>query len=173
MSDIVTFTNILHNQYKVNNARVTLFPVSSDNERAALEVDLPHGDRWIVHAQRGDLPIPAWLDGCGTPDPFAFFQSRAQTLVYLEQQNYAAPRVVCTHSGALVGEAHGWVTLATTFVPGDVTEPTVDQLGLMGAALGKLHTVAISHDAAIGASWWYPIRIKLRGSGSSCGIIRM
>ena len=49
--------------------------------------------------------------------------------------------------------------LATTFVPGRVTKPTVPQLRLMGAALAKLHTVPILCNAPIGRSWWYPENI--------------
>ncbi len=100
---------------------MAIFPGSSNHERAAFQVDLPNNERWVVHAQRPTVPVPAWLAGCGTSDVFAFFQSRAQTLAYLEQQAYAAPRVVRTQTGALVGEAYGWVTLVVTFVPGDVT----------------------------------------------------
>ncbi len=155
MSNAAVFTNILHEQYGAQNAYVGIFPVSSNAERAAFQVDLPNNERWVVHAQRSGVPIPAWLDGCGSSDVFAFFQSRAQTLVYLEQQAYAAPRVVRTQTGALVGEAHGWVTLVVTFVLGDVTQPTPEQLRLMGVTLAKLHYVPVATNALVGKSWWY------------------
>lgn len=159
MNAAALFSSILNEQYATAGASVQLFPVSLNDERAAFQVNLPNSERWIVHAQRQDCSIPAWLDGCGAPDPLAFLRLRAQTLVYLQQHRYPAPRVVRTRDGALVGEAHGWATLVTTYIPGDVTEPTVDQLRLMGAALGKLHNVPLTHNAQIGTSWWYPEKI--------------
>ncbi len=167
MSDAALFTSILHKQYNTHNACVAIFPGSSNHERAAFQVDLPNSERWMGHAQRRTVPVPAWLDGCGTPDTVAFFRSRAQTLAYLEQQNYPAPRVVRTRSGGLVGEAHGWSTLAATFVPGQVTEPTVDQIRLMGQALAKLHNVPVATNALVGKLWWYAENII--GSARSTG----
>jgi Ser/Thr protein kinase RdoA (MazF antagonist) len=51
--------------------------------------------------------------------------------------------VVPTQDGALVGAAVGWRTLLTTFVPGTALTPTLAQLRHVGAALGRLHALAV------------------------------
>jgi Ser/Thr protein kinase RdoA (MazF antagonist) len=156
MSDAASFSAILRDQYDVQHVQVAVFSGSSNEERAVFQVDHAHGERWIVRALRRDLPVVDWLGGCGTNDTLEWLQARAQTLIYLEQQGYRAPCVIRTRTGASVGEQHGWCTLATTFIAGQVAQPTLDQLRLLGAALGKLHQVPLPHNGSVGKSWWYP-----------------
>ncbi len=156
MSDTASFSAILRDQYDVHHVQVAVFSGSSNEERAVFQVDHAHGERWIVRALRRDLPVVDWLGGCGTRDTLEWLQARAQTLVYLEQRDYRVPCVIRTRTGAPVGEVDGWCTLATTFVTGQVAQPTLDQLRLLGAALGKLHQVPLPDNDVIGRSWWYP-----------------
>src|SRR5260370_8878438 len=67
--------------------------------------------------------------------------SRAATLAWLAERGYPAPRVVLTRTGELVGLAGAWLTLATTFVAGTALRPDRGQLGLLGEALGWLHSL--------------------------------
>ena len=76
--------------------------------------------------------------------------SRASTLDCLEAAGYPAPRVIRTRSGDPVGTDGIWLTLATTFVEGPVIRPSLEQLRMLGAALGRLHAV----DVAGGAGRW-------------------
>jgi Ser/Thr protein kinase RdoA (MazF antagonist) len=95
----------------------------------------------------------------------AWLHSRAATLTALEARAYPGPRVAPTGDGAPVGAAQGWRTLLTTFVPGSVLTPTLAQLRLLGAALGRLHALPVpglqrSGEAASadtpGLSYWHP-----------------
>jgi Ser/Thr protein kinase RdoA (MazF antagonist) len=156
MDDTALSNMLLLDQYGVEQTALHLLSGSLTQERAVYRIDLPDEASWIVRAYRRDIPVPEWLGGCGTPDIFDWLWSRAQTLAYLQQQNYAAPRVVPTRTDKLVGEAQGWCTLVTIFIEGHVAQPTLQQLRLLGAALGKLHQVPLPDDVAIGKSWWYP-----------------
>jgi len=86
--------------------------------------------------------------------------SRAATLSWLAESGYPAPRVVPTRSGDLVGVAGAWLTLATTFVPGSVLAPDHRQLGMLGDALGRLHSISADVDGdpgvPVGRSAWHP-----------------
>ena len=57
MSDMHPFTAIMREEYAASEAIIRLFPDSSSDECDAFQVDLPHGERWIVHAQRGDVSV--------------------------------------------------------------------------------------------------------------------
>jgi Ser/Thr protein kinase RdoA (MazF antagonist) len=96
------------------------------------------------------------LQDAGTCDMAAWLKTRAATLTALEALAYPGPRVVSTSDGAPVGEAQGWCTLLTTFVPGTVLTPTIAQLRLLGAALGRLHALPVSAGAP-GLSYWHPM----------------
>src|SRR5262249_34206864 len=63
------------------------------------------------------------------------------------------------------GAAQGWCTLLTTFVPGTILTPTLAQLHLLGAALGRLHALPVpapkrtgldNSAATPGLSYWHP-----------------
>jgi len=56
--------------------------------------------------------------------------------------------------------AGAWLTLATTFVPGSVLAPDHRQLGMLGDALGRLHSIPADVDGdpgvPVGRSAWHP-----------------
>lgn len=144
-----------HHVVWAEHTTLDLFQASSSDERAVFRIDQSGACPWIVRALRRDAPIPEWLGGCGVTNAYDMLNSRAQTLVYLEQHAYPAPCVVPIVNGECVGEADGWCLLATTFVPGAVAQPTLDQLRLLGSALGRLHQLHPA-DNTVGKSWWYP-----------------
>jgi Ser/Thr protein kinase RdoA (MazF antagonist) len=65
-----------------------------------------------------------------------------------------------TRTDTVLGEIDGWCTLMTTFIDGQVCDPTPMRLHGMAAALGQLHNLRVDNDAnvalTIGKSWWYP-----------------
>jgi Ser/Thr protein kinase RdoA (MazF antagonist) len=102
---------------------------------------------WVVRACRADAPVPIHVSG--SPATMQdWLVSRASTLDCLEASDYPAPRVVRTRSGDPVGMDGMWLTLATTFVEGPLIRPTLPQLGMLGAALGRLHALEVAGDGA-------------------------
>lgn len=128
---------------------------------------------WVVRACREDAPVPIQVRGSGAATMLDWLLTRASTLDGLEARGYPAPRVVRTRSGDPVGMDGIWLTLATTFVEGPLIRPTLAQLRMLGAALGRLHAVdaagvtgagvagavgVAGPDAAgvVGRAAWYP-----------------
>ena len=108
---------------------------------------------WVVRACRADAPVP--LHVSGSPATMQdWLLSRAATLDGLELLGYPAPRVVRTRSGDPVGMDGVWLTLATTFVEGPLIRPSLAQLRMLGAALGRLHALEVVDGA--GHASWYP-----------------
>jgi Ser/Thr protein kinase RdoA (MazF antagonist) len=123
----------------------------------------PDGTRpWVVQACREDAPVSAPMSGSGATTMRDWLLSRASTLDGLEAAGYPAPRVIRTRSGDPVGMDGIWLTLATTFVEGPVIRPSLEQLRMLGAALGRLHAVDVAGgtggDVAggPGRARWYP-----------------
>jgi Ser/Thr protein kinase RdoA (MazF antagonist) len=108
----------------------------------------PDGARpWMVRACRADALVPIHVSG--SPAIMQdWLMSRASTLDCLEATGYPAPRVVRTRSGDPVGMDGTWLTLATTFVKGQLIRPTLAQLRMLGAALGRLHALDVAGDVA-------------------------
>jgi hypothetical protein len=155
MEDSAFFAALIREQYPGATATVRLLAGSAPAARVVLRVDLPDGEVRLVQARRRDAPLPEWLDACAEPDTPSWMRSRVATLAYLAAARYPAPRVIRTLSGAPVGESQGWCLLATTFLQGQVTIPTIAQLHGLGAALGRLHALpAPGGDHLIGRSWW-------------------
>src|SRR5262249_48864943 len=70
-------------------------------------------------------------------------------------RGYPAPRLVPERTGDPVGVAGPWLTLASTFVPGRA--PARAQLGLLGAALGRLHALPVPRAEPMpGLASWHP-----------------
>ena len=117
------------------------------------------GQRLVVSAWRADAPVPVQFRRSSARTPLDWLITRAATLSYLEQSGYAAPRVVRTRSGDVVGLDGVWLTMATSYVEGPVLEPTVAQLRMLGEALGRLHSVPLGDGGPAdgpGRAMWYP-----------------
>lgn len=105
----------------------------------------PDGTRpWVVRACREDAPVPTPVSGSGATTMLDWLLSRTSTLGCLEAAGYPAPRVIRTRSGDPVGMDGIWLTLATTFVEGPVIRPSLEQLRMLGVALGRLHAVDVA-----------------------------
>jgi Ser/Thr protein kinase RdoA (MazF antagonist) len=136
-------------------------------DRVAYRLMPPGGPPVVVRALRADAAVGPQFSGCETVTMVDWLSSRAATLSWLAELGYPAPRVVPTWSGDLVGVAGPWLTLATTVVAGPVLRPNRGQLGMLGEALGRLHSLSAVRAAdhtgtdrglspAVGKSHWHP-----------------
>jgi Ser/Thr protein kinase RdoA (MazF antagonist) len=114
------------------------------------------GQRLVVRAYRADAPVPVQFRPSLRTTPVDWLVTRAATLTYLERSGYPAPRVVPTRSADVVGLDGVWLTMATSYVEGAVLRPSVEQLRMLGAALGRLHSLGLAGDAGPGQAMWYP-----------------
>ena len=114
------------------------------------------GQRLVVRACRADAPVPVQFRRSSRSTPLDWLVTRAATLDYLERGGYPAPRLVRTRSGDMVGLDGVWLTLATSYVDGAVLRPSVAQLGMLGGALGRLHSLGVAGETGPGQAVWYP-----------------
>jgi Ser/Thr protein kinase RdoA (MazF antagonist) len=115
---------------------------SEHQSRVTYHVTLPDGSAHVIRAFRADEPVPLHGRDVAGENVAEWLIGRARTLAALADASVAAPRPVRARTGELVGVAGPWLTWATTYVPGHVVTPTLDQLWQVGAALGHLHSVA-------------------------------
>jgi len=95
----------------------------------------------LVRAYREDVPLAERFQGSGTASVTRWLEGRAATLDWLAAHGYPAPRLVRERTGDPVGVAGPWLTMAATSVPGRAL--VRGQLGLLGAALGRLHALPV------------------------------
>ncbi len=114
------------------------------------------GQRLVVRACCADAPVPVQFRRSSRTTPLDWLVTRAATLAYLEHSGYSAPRVVPTRSGDLVGLDGVWLTMATSYIEGAVLRPAEPQLRMLGAALGRLHSLELVGETGLGHAMWYP-----------------
>jgi Ser/Thr protein kinase RdoA (MazF antagonist) len=93
----------------------------------------------VIRAFRADAPVPAQFSGSAAETMTHWVTGRAGTLACLAAAGYPAPRPVASRTGELVGVTGPWLTWATSYVEGPALTPTLEQLRLLGGALGRLH----------------------------------
>src|SRR5215475_6817048 len=126
----------------VESSRMRVIAGSEHQARVTYQVGLPDGASQVIRAFRADEPVPLYGRDVAGENVAGWLTGCARTLAALADAAYAAPRPVRTRTGELVGVAGPWLTWATTYVPGPVVTPTLGQLRQVGAALGRLHSVA-------------------------------
>ena len=94
----------------------------------------------VIRAFRADAPVPPQFSGSAAETMTHWVTGRAGTLACLAAAGYPAPRPVPSRTGELVGVAGLWLTWATSYVEGPALTPTLEQLRLLGGALGRLHS---------------------------------
>ncbi len=105
---------------------------------------------WMVRACRADTPVPIHVSASPAQTMLDWLMTRASTLNCLEARGYPAPRVIQTRSGDAVGMDGIWLTLATTLVRGPLIRPSLEQLRMLGGALGRLHALEVGAGVAVG-----------------------
>lgn len=114
---------------------------------------------WVLRAYRADGPVPAQFIGSAAKAAPDWAVSRAQTLAWLADRGFPAPRPVRERAGELVGISGQWLTWGTTYVAGPVLRPSANELRLLGEALGRLHGIPVTGGeaaAAPGKAAWHP-----------------
>lgn len=130
-----------------------LADVQASSDAIAARLCFPDGTAWRLRACRGDAPVGDQFSGCAEPDMESWARSRMATLHYLEEAGYPAPRVVRATDGRVTAAAGGWCLRVVSYVGGTVIQPSIEQLRLLGAALGRLH--ALTPPTAAGRSYWH------------------
>jgi Ser/Thr protein kinase RdoA (MazF antagonist) len=141
-------------EYRLDPVSVRRYHGSVSGTEVGYRLRQPSGDVVLVRAYRCDVLLPPHLRGCGTESVIDWLEGRAATLDWLAAQGYPAPRVVATREGDPIGVAGAWLTWATTYIPGLALLPGGGRLGLLGAALGRLH--ALGPAPGVGLASWHP-----------------
>ena len=133
------------------------------------QVSVDETTTWVVRACREDTPVPVQASGAAAITMPDWLMAQAGTLDCLEAAGYPAPRVIRTHSGDPVGLDGAWLTLATSFVEGPVIRPSLAQLRMLGAALGRLHALDVAGEPGDGAAGERDGGLARERSGSAVG----
>jgi Ser/Thr protein kinase RdoA (MazF antagonist) len=143
VTDVAVIGRLLdeYHERSVPPADIQIVAGSVQEARISYELTLPDGSGQLIRAYRADgaVPVHALVPFTETvPD---WLLGRAETLDVLEASGFPAPRPVRTRTGELIAVAGPWLAWATTYVPGVMLEPTLDQLRALGESLGRLHRV--------------------------------
>jgi Ser/Thr protein kinase RdoA (MazF antagonist) len=130
MNDIDILAQLVARCYGL--AEVRLHPVHqfAVAGRGVYRIEHAASERWLLRAYRQEAQADSWL------------AERATTLLYLEQVNYPAPRLICTLDCDLMGRYDGWAALMVTFIEGEMAGGSLQDFCDIGAALGRLHRLA-------------------------------
>jgi Ser/Thr protein kinase RdoA (MazF antagonist) len=137
-----------YHERSVQPAAIEVVAGSVREVRVSYKLRLADGTAQVMRAFRADEPVPVHGRGPDNQTLADWLLGRAETLAVLAAAGYRAPRPVPTRTGELVAVAGPWLAWTTTFVPGDVIEPTLGQLQALGETLGVLHSAARAAPAA-------------------------
>jgi Ser/Thr protein kinase RdoA (MazF antagonist) len=98
--------------------------------RGIYRADYADGSAWVVRLVR-------------QPDAAADLAGTAALLDWLGSRGYPAPRPIATVNGAYVAQADGWAIQAITYIAGAQPQTHPSDLRAIGAALGRLHALAL------------------------------
>lgn len=131
-----------YHERSVQPAHISVVAGSEHETRVTYLLTLPDGSGQVMRAFRADALVPVHGRDLGNLTVADWLLGRAHTLAWLEAAAYPAPRPMRTRTGEFIGVAGPWLTLATSFVEGDLLLPTLSQLRGLGLTLGRLHSVA-------------------------------
>jgi Ser/Thr protein kinase RdoA (MazF antagonist) len=158
MTDAALVGRILR-EYRLDPVSVRRRYGSVSGAQVGYQLRWPGSGALLVRAYRADLPLAPYLRGSGTPSVTDWLLGRAATLDWLAARGYPAPRMVATRTGDPVGVAGAWLTWATSDIPGRALSLGGGQVGLLGAALGRLHALGAPPPGAAsgpGLASWHP-----------------
>jgi Ser/Thr protein kinase RdoA (MazF antagonist) len=130
-----------YHERSVPPADIEVVAGSVHEARISYKLNLTDGSAQLLRAYRAEGAVRVDARGPFTETVLDWLLGRAQTLAVLAEVGYHAPRPVLTRAGELVAVAGPWLAWATTYVPGSVLTPTLDELRALGATLGRLHRV--------------------------------
>ena len=78
---------------------------------------------------------------------------RADLLIYLAAQGYPAPQVRLSRINTATTVDQEWNFLAVTYIEGETNNLSLENMVLMGEALGRLHELPLPVQG-LGCSWW-------------------
>jgi Ser/Thr protein kinase RdoA (MazF antagonist) len=153
-SDLAPVAGYVAEHYGVRPA--ALVPVGHDATpgRSVFRCDVADGRAWLLYVFTRHATMPVWFGGGPARE---WLCGRTALLTWLERQGYPTPRVIPTREGGQMAEYGDGCMVALTYIPGESTAMSLDDLRQLGALLGRLH--ALPADAAnppLPNSWWYP-----------------
>jgi Ser/Thr protein kinase RdoA (MazF antagonist) len=143
VSDVAVIGRLLdeYHERSVPPADIEVVKGSVHEARISYKLTLTDVAAQVVRAYRAEGAVPVDMRGPFTETVLDWLIGRARTLAVLAAAGYEAPRPVLTRTGELIAVAGPWLAWATTYVPGSVLTPTLDQLRALGETLGRLHRV--------------------------------
>ena len=143
MTDVAVIGRLLdeYHERSVSPASIEILAGSEHESRISYKLTLTDGSAQILRAYRAEGTVPVEMRGPFTETVLDWLAGRARTLAVLATAGYEAPRPVLTRTGELIAVAGPWLAWATSYVPGAVLTPTLDQLRALGETLGRLHRV--------------------------------
>lgn len=143
MTDVAVIGRLLdeYHERSVPPASIEILAGSEHEARISYKLTLSDGSAQVVRAYRAEGAVPVEMRGPFTETVLDWLGGRARTLAVLAEAGYEAPRPVLTRTGELIAVAGPWLAWATTYVPGALLTPTLEQLRALGETLGRLHRV--------------------------------
>jgi len=143
MTDVAVIGRLLdeYHERSVSPASIEVVAGSEHETRITYKLTLTDGSAQVLRAFRADGAVPVEARGPFTETVPDWLMGRARTLDVLAGAGYDAPRPVLTRTGELIAVAGPWLAWATTYVPGSVLTPTLEELRALGESLGRLHLV--------------------------------
>lgn len=118
-------TELVRQHYNVQPVALRRLP--SDSGKHIYHLKLEHGGDWILRVVEEMSATP--------------FVDLANILLFFEQNNYPAERVILTKEQTAIGTAGNWHLFMTTFLVGKQLEYTPENLSLLGSVVGQLHAL--------------------------------
>ncbi len=121
-------TALVQNQYRNGPIQLRQIAEYTFEDRGIYHVTFENGQSYVLRAFRYDVKD----DLLGQVTLFD----------YLEQQDYPAPRLLPTHSGASIATYENWMAVLVSYVDGTLLDFSPHNLKQLGSRLGILHALS-------------------------------
>ncbi len=127
MSELNHIKKLIEQLYPISVAEIHSLQQHALDWRGIYRVADTYGQMWVLRMVQRLEPTP-WM------------KQPATLLRWLAVQGYSAPKVLLTAKGDPVGDPPQWWMLMTSYIHGNVANPTAADLQLLGAAAARLHS---------------------------------